>query len=314
MKGRIAFGIVSVALLGILIWVDIAGIGRNKQPKGSESETQVPHFAQEESNVAGEETEPSTKQATEEKKEKKKKFAKLKKEELSGLSNEIFNWGQGTNVDEKNRPVDSVNFQEKYGAYDADFVREDGDEKTIYLTFDEGYENGYTPQILDVLQEKDCKAVFFITMDYVKREPELVQRMIEEGHVVGSHSVTHPSAGMPSLSLEEQREEIIELHDYIWDNYQYNMYLFRYPAGIFSEQSLALMKQLGYRSVFWSFAHADWDPDNQPDEASSLEKVVKRLHPGAIYLLHAVSETNTNILGSFIDQARDAGYTFKEYK
>ena len=205
--------------------------------------------------------------------------------------------------------------QEKYNRYNADFIRyEDDVSNNVYLTFDEGYENGYTGKILDVLKEKNVKAVFFCTMDYLKSEPDLVKRMIAEGHIVGNHSVTHPSAGMVSLSLDEQKAEMKQMDDYMAKNFDgYRMQLFRYPAGIFSEQSLALTGSLGYTSVFWSFAHADWDPNNQPNEAEALKKCVDKLHPGAIYLLHAVSKTNTDILGDFIDQARAKGYEFQAY-
>ena len=138
--------------------------------------------------------------------------------------------------------------------------------------------------------------------------------MIDEGHVVGNHSNTHPADGMPSLGLDAAREDVMSLHNYVKENFGYDMYLFRCPAGIFSQQFLALNQSLGYRSVFWSFAHRDWVTDDQPDQAETLQKVVSQLHPGAIYLLHAVSSTNTAILGDFIDQARAAGYTFGYYE
>ena len=230
---------------------------------------------------------------------------------LAKLDNTASGWGPGTRMNAEDRPESPVIYQEKYGKYDADFIK--ANTENVYLTIDEGYENGYTAQILDVLKEKNCPAVFFVTLPYVKQNPELVQRMIDEGHVVGSHSVTHPSAGMPSLSLEKQSDEISQLHQYVNDHFDYDMYLFRYPAGIFSEQSLALMQQMGYRSVFWSFAYRDWVTDDQPDPDEALATLAKRTHPGAIYLLHAVSKTNTQIMGQFIDDTRASGYTFAYY-
>lgn len=230
---------------------------------------------------------------------------------LSGLDTKAIGWGFGNNVDENNRPVGSINAQNSYGKYDADFIAPVT--KTVYLTIDEGYENGYTAQILDVLKEKDCPAVFFVTMAYVKSNPDLIKRMIDEGHVIGNHSVTHPSQGLPSQTIAEQANEVIELHKYMQDNYGYEMYLFRFPAGIYSEQSLALVQQLGYRSVFWSYAYRDWETDNQPDPTESLKKLNSKMHEGAIYLLHAVSSTNTQIMGQFIDDTRAAGYTFAKY-
>lgn len=231
---------------------------------------------------------------------------------LKTIDNTSRGWGQGTNFDEKNRPKGALNAQNTYGVYDAVYIAEES--PAIYLTIDEGYENGYTAKILDVLKEKNCPAVFFVTMDYVKQNPDLIHRMINEGHVVGNHSVTHPAAGLPSQSIDTQAEELMALHRYVKENFNYDMYLFRYPAGIHSDQSLALVQQLGYKSVFWSFAYRDWVTDDQPDPQAALQTVTNRLHPGAIYLLHAVSSTNTQIMGDFIDSARTQGYTFAKMK
>lgn len=232
--------------------------------------------------------------------------------EIAQLSNKSTGWGHGNAVDESNRPKTPVATQATYGKYDADFIKDDT--LSVYLTLDEGYENGYTAQILDVLKEKNCPAVFFVTLPYVKANPELIRRMIDEGHVIGNHSVNHPSKGMPSLSLQKQADEIIVLHKYMQTHFDYTMHLFRYPAGIYSEQSLALVQQLGYRSVFWSFAYQDWVTDKQPDPQEALVKLEMKMHPGAIYLLHAVSATNTAIMGDFIDRTRAAGYTFSLYE
>lgn len=231
---------------------------------------------------------------------------------VSTLNGEVMNWGQGSNVDSNNRPTGSLSYQEKYKDYSADFIIP-STEKKIYLTFDEGYEYGCTPSILSTLKEKDVKAVFFVTLPYAKEDPDLIQQIIDDGHILANHSVTHPSAGLPSKSLDEQKQEIMGVHDYIKQNYDYDMFLFRFPAGKFSEQSLAVVNNCGYRSVFWSFAYLDYDVNNQPNEAESLQKMVDKLHPGAIYLLHAESWTNTNVLGAFIDQARAAGYEFGVY-
>ena len=231
--------------------------------------------------------------------------------DIQAMSSESNGWGQGSQVDDLNRPAGCLQYQEKFGSHSVRFIMNDSEDKVIYLTFDEGYENGYTSQILDKLKEKGVHAVFFITMDYAKKEPELVQRMIDEGHVVGNHSVTHPSAGLPSQSLADQENEVMELHNYVKENFGYEMYLFRFPAGIFSEQSLGILDKCGYTGVFWSFAFHDWDPDNQMAYDDALKKTIDCLHPGAIYLLHAVSSTNTAILGDFIDAAQAQGYTFK---
>lgn len=226
--------------------------------------------------------------------------------DITSLSTAAEGWGPGTDCDEQNRPRSALSYQEKYGKYNANFIVPDSD--NIYLTFDEGYENGRTSDILDVLKEKNVQAVFFVTSPYVKQNPDLIRRMIEEGHTVGAHSVTHPADGLPSQTVEQQQREITELHDYVKENFNYEMHLFRFPAGIFSEQSLAIVNNCNYKSVFWSFAYLDYDTENQPDPAQALEKVKSRLHPGAIYLLHAVSSTNASILGEFIDYIKTEGY------
>lgn len=226
--------------------------------------------------------------------------------QLEALSNTKQGWGQGKQVDSDNRPTSCTKFQDRYGKYDAIFIKDNT--KQIHLTFDEGYENGYTPKILDALKQKNVTAVFFITYDYAKRNPDLVQRMLEEGHVIGNHSYSHPS--MPTISLSKASSEITRLHDYIKENFNYTMTLFRPPMGEFSERTLALTQSLGYKTVFWSFAYVDWDANRQMGADKAYAKVVSGLHNGAVYLLHAVSKDNADILGSFIDTAKKEGYTF----
>ncbi|MGN0483155.1 MAG: polysaccharide deacetylase family protein [Lachnospiraceae bacterium] len=234
--------------------------------------------------------------------------------DFSALDTTTLDWGQGGDKDEYNRPAGCLQYQEKYGKYNASFIVDDPEKKYIYLTFDEGYEYGCSPAILDTLKEKNVPAVFFVTKPYAEQEPELVQRMIDEGHELGNHSVTHPAAGLPSETTDQQKDEVMVNHQYIKDNFDYDMHLFRYPAGKFSEQSLAILNNCNYKTVFWSFAYLDYDVNNQPDPAQSLQKIMDNLHPGAIYLLHAESQTNTQILGEFIDQARAQGYEFKLFE
>lgn len=231
--------------------------------------------------------------------------------QLENISNEKILWGPGVQRDDLGRPYGSTNCQDSYGKYCSYFIAPNPDK--VYLTFDEGYEaeGRYTEKILDVLKEKDAKAVFFITGDYARRCGDLVQRMIDEGHIVGSHSWNHPS--MPTRSIEQAAEELSKLHDYVKENFNYDMTLFRFPMGEFSERTLALVQDMGYQSVFWSFAYKDWETDNQPEPSGALKKVVDSAHPGAIYLLHAVSSTNANILGDAIDQLREKGYTVSPY-
>ncbi|MEY8392518.1 polysaccharide deacetylase family protein [Lachnospiraceae bacterium 45-W7] len=234
--------------------------------------------------------------------------------DLNGLDTTCLDWGQGGDLDQWNRPAGCMQYQEKYGKYNAYFISDEPEKKVIYLTLDEGYEYGCSQRILDTLKEKNVHAVFFITKSYAEQNPDLVKRMIAEGHEVGNHSVTHPADGLPSQDIEKQTSEVTGNHDYVKQNFNYDMHLFRYPAGKFSEQSVALLNNLNYKSVFWSFAYLDYDVENQPDPAESLQKIMSKLHPGAIYLLHAESETNTQILGDFIDQARAQGYEFKVFE
>lgn len=229
--------------------------------------------------------------------------------DVSELESEKKGWGQGKQVDEENRPITCNQYQVKYAEYDALFIMPK-EEKKMYLTFDEGYENGYTEKILDTLKEKDCPAVFFVTMPYAKGNPELIKRMIDEGHVVGNHSVHHKST--PTLTVEEQVKEIVELHNYMVENYSYQMSLFRPPMGEWSTQSLSVTKQLGYKTVFWSYAYVDWDPEAQMGVDKAFPKVTEAAHNGAIYLLHAVSKDNTEMLGDVIENFRTAGYSLEK--
>ncbi len=225
--------------------------------------------------------------------------------DVSDLSNQKMCWGQGYHCNEKNQPLSCVEYNQKYGKHAAVFL---GDTNDIVLTFDEGYENGYTATILDTLRDKEVKAVFFVTYDYVKRNPELVARMIAEGHTVGNHTWSHPS--MPDKTSEDVVLEIRKLHEYVEEHFGYTMTLLRPPKGEFSERTLEIAKQLGYTSVFWSFAYYDYNVNDQPDVSKALTRITQAAHPGGIYLLHAVSKTNNAILGTAIDALRQQGYSF----
>lgn len=227
--------------------------------------------------------------------------------QIGALSGQAVAWGPGHEVDAENRPTAPCALQEKYSGYGCQFIG-DGAEKKIYLTFDQGYENGYTEKILDTLKEKQVPAVFFLTGHYVNTNAGLIKRMIAEGHTLGNHTNHHYNA--TEVPLEQANADMMELHDMVKEQFQYTCRLYRFPEGVFSEQGLALAKMNGYTPVFWSFAYADWDPENQPDEGTALEQLTSRLHNGAIYLLHSVGSTNAAILGRFIDAAREQGYTF----
>ncbi|MBM6921325.1 polysaccharide deacetylase family protein [Phocea massiliensis] len=225
--------------------------------------------------------------------------------DIASLDNTLHGWGQGKEVNDQNRPVSCEQYEEKYRKYDASFIMP-ATEQAIYLTFDQGYENGYTTKILDTLKEKQCTAVFFVTMHYAKSNPDLIKRMIEEGHVIGNHTASHQS--MPTISVEDAANDIIELHNYILETYGYEMTLFRPPKGEWSERTLALTQKLGYRTVFWSFAYADYDVNNQMGVDKAFPKVTEAAHNGAIYLLHSVSKDNAEMLGDIIDTLRQKNY------
>ena len=167
---------------------------------------------------------------------------------------------------------------------------------------------GYSGKILDTLKEKKVHAIFFVTYDFASQNPALIKRMLAEGHVVGNHTNRHLT--MDEVTRAAATEEITVLHRYMEKNYQYKMTYFRFPKGEFSEDTLALAQELGYKSIFWSFAYADWDTQNVAEPAAALQKVTESTHPGAIFLLHAVSPTNAEILGQAIDSIRSQGYTF----
>lgn len=179
----------------------------------------------------------------------------------------------------------------------------------IYLTFDVGYEGGYTNQILDTLKDNEVKATFFVTGQLVKTNPEIIQRMIDEGHIVGNHSINHKT--MPECSDEEIRNEIMGLHQQIYEKFNYEMKYMRPPKGEYSEKSLAYIQNLGYKVVMWSFAYDDWKNDKQGREEYGKKKILENLHNGEIMLLHATSKDNASILNTIIKETKKQGYEFK---
>ena len=182
-------------------------------------------------------------------------------------------------------------------------------EKVIYLTFDEGYEAGYSSKILDVLKENEVKATFFITSHYLNTASDLVERMINEGHAVGNHTCSHPS--MPSISDEQIEKEIMELHQAVYQKFNYEMKYIRPPKGEFNERTLKKSLELGYKTVMWSFAYFDWDEKKQPSIDKAKEMIVSNFHNGEIMLLHPNSKTNSEVLDVIIKEAKKQGYEFK---
>ena len=230
----------------------------------------------------------------------------------TGLSTEKFSHAYGIAANSEPHQI-TVDNQARFDKINHNALAWDNksNEKTLYLTFDCGYEyENLTGDILDTLKSKNVPAAFFCTLDYLEDAPEFVTRMIKEGHIVGNHSTTHPSDSS-ALSREKMAWELLGVHNYLRVNFGYNSKYFRFPTGTYSENALEVIDSIGYRSVFWSNAHADWDPENQPGVQKSFDTLTSRLHPGSVILLHACSPDNAAILGDFIDYAESQGYVFK---
>jgi len=223
------------------------------------------------------------------------------------LSNELIGWGikrsdnhEQPDVGKKNKKL----LDEAEG-----ICLGNAEKKVIYLTFDNGYEAGYTSKILETLKNNNVTATFFITAHYLNTQPELVKQMIDEGHIVGNHTVNHKS--MPSLTEDQIKKEVMDLHESIKSKFNYEMKYIRPPKGEYSERTLSICNSLGYKTVMWSFAYADWDEKKQPDETKAKEMIFNNLHNGEIMLLHATSKTNANILDSVLKEIKAQGYEIK---
>lgn len=217
------------------------------------------------------------------------------------------NWGLGFGA-EGTQPTGNLS-KEELGSFDAWYVGDDK-EKVIYLTFDCGYEAGYTEAILDALQKHNAKAAFFVVGHYLESAPELVKRMVQEGHTVGNHSYHHPD--MSAITDKEKfKTELTAVEQKFTEVTGEKMFsFFRPPQGKYSVQSLQISKELGYHTFFWSLAYVDWNKDAQPDPAESIQKLCKRIHPGAIVLLHNTSKTNAEILDELLTRWEEMGYRF----
>ena len=221
------------------------------------------------------------------------------------LSNDLLSWYFMRN--NTHRPPTAMNTFD-IRAFDAHYLG-DTSQHVDYLTFDEGYENGYTSTILDILKDKGVHAAFFVTKPYIQQNPDLVLRMVNEGHVVGNHSVTHGS--FPSMSDAQITKEIQDTAKAFSDLTGTPMpTFFRPPMGEYSARTLADTYALGYTTIFWSFAYEDWVVDKQPGRQAAYDTIMHDLHDGQITLLHAVSQSNTEALPDVIDSFRANGYQF----
>lgn len=193
--------------------------------------------------------------------------------------------------------------------YQAAYIGDVG-EKVLYLTFDAGYENGCTAKILDTLKEKQVPAAFFLVGNYIRQSPDLVRRMVAEGHTVGNHTMHHYD--MSRLSDKAAfSKELTDLEALYKETVGQELPKFyRPPQGIYSEENLKMAQELGYKTLFWSLAYVDWNNDAQPTREAAFAKLLPRTHNGAVVLLHSTSKTNAEILGELIDMWKAMGYRF----
>lgn len=229
------------------------------------------------------------------------------KSEYDGYSNEKLAWWFKRDTEHGPSGCDDTIDISEYGAYYLD--KKCSDQKVMYLTFDCGYENGYTEKMLDVLKKQDVKACFFVTRTYIRDNPEIIKRMKAEGHQVGNHTCTHPI--LPDKSYEEFIEELTYCADYMKELTGYYMDpYFRPPCGEYSARTLAMAHDLGYKSIFWSVAYLDYDVNKQPGAAYVIEHFNKYYHNGAIILMHNVSSSNAAALDKVLTNMKEKGYRF----
>ncbi len=222
------------------------------------------------------------------------------------LSNKKICWGI-KRVPDHQQPDVGAEYKKILEAHNG-ICMGNSESKKVYLTFDAGYEGGYTEKILEVLKENNVKACFFITGHYANSRPDLVKRMIDEGHTIGNHTANHKS--MPEISNDEIKEDVMKLHTAIYDKFGYEMKYIRPPKGECSERTLEFTNSLGYKTVMWSLAYDDWEESKQGREEYGKKKILENIHNGAIILLHSTSKDNSNILDSVIKEIRGMGYEF----
>lgn len=220
-------------------------------------------------------------------------------------------WGLSFQEEGK-RPAGNATIDDlkQYNAYYAS----DTDKKILYLTFDAGYENGNTPAILEALKKHQAPAVFFAVGNFIKDNPDLIKRMITEGHIVGNHTMTHPDMSQISSmeSFQKELEGVEELYTSVTGEPMTKFY--RPPRGVYSTENLSMAKELGYSTFFWSLAYVDWIQEQQPSKEEAFQKLIPRIHPGAIVLLHNTSSTNAAILDELLTRWEEMGYQFHSIK
>ena len=223
------------------------------------------------------------------------------------ISNKKIEWGikRGKNHEQPDVGNQNKNIIDKYEGISMG----NSEKKYVYLTFDCGYEAGYTEKILEVLKQNEVKATFFITGHYLNSASDLVKKMIDEGHIIGNHTADHIC--MPESSNEEIKQDVMELHTALYDKFGYEMKYIRPPKGEYSERTVEYTNTLGYKTVMWSFAYDDWEEGKQGREEYGKNKIIDNVHNGEVMLLHSTSKDNSNILDYCIKEIKNMGYEFK---
>lgn len=223
------------------------------------------------------------------------------------LQNATDNWGLGFGED-GTTPTGNVSAEELQ-EYDAYYVGDTG-KKTIYLTFDCGYENGNTEKILDALKKHNASGTFFVVGNFLETAPDIVKRMTDEGHLVGNHTYHHPDMSKIGdlASFQKEMDDVSNLFGEITGKEMHKLY--RPPQGKYNVENLKMAQELGYHTFFWSLAYVDWYQDQQPTAEEAFQKLLPRIHPGAIVLLHSTSSTNGQILDELLTKWETMGYTF----
>ena len=236
-----------------------------------------------------------------------KACSRTNKPASASLSAQSENWGLSFQEEGK-RPTGNASIEElsRYNAWYA----QNTDKKILYLTFDAGYENGNTPAILEALKKHDVSATFFVVGNYLETSPELVKQMVAEGHTVGNHTFHHPEMSKISdaASFEKELKDVETLYQKITGEELTRFY--RPPQGKYNTQNLQMAGDLGYKTFFWSLAYVDWIQDQQPTKEAAFDKLLKRIHPGAVVLLHSTSSTNAQILDELLTKWEEMGYHF----
>lgn len=227
--------------------------------------------------------------------------------ETNAVSEKKIGWGikRNTNHEQPDLGTENKKIIDQYNG----IAMGNSEKKYIYLTFDNGYEAGYTQKILEILKENQVPAAFFITAHYLNTASDLVQQMINDGHIISNHTSNHYS--MPDISNEKIQKEVMELHTAVYQKFNYEMKYIRPPKGEYSERTIAYTNSLGYKTVMWSFAYDDWDENKQGREDYGKQKILDNVHPGEVMLLHATSKDNANILDYCIKEIKKMGYEFK---